>query len=366
MFTAWKRMLIIALLCVCCVSACAETLEPLDMDSFDCGPAPRDEAYTFSDPDDQDGSDSLKQYYKKYSDKNAEVKGFDLCTGYEDESISVKLYHGTYGKTDYVYAHVKISDPSQLRTASANGPFTNNSNATAKGSKMAANVNAVLAINGDYYTKPDKCQVVMRQGKQVRNRADGTKDLLVIDRQGNFTALPESPRDAGSYALDPQRNYYVSPGCTAAKYKEYLQEHQNEMYQVFCFGPVLVQNGVSVISEDYRNGYVGSHNLAQRTAIAQLGPLEYMVIACNGPQSSPKGDMGLTLYEFASICETAGKQLSENGCLLAYNMDGGNSAQMIFKALDTKKGALRYVKVSSPDIGERQLSDILYFATLVK
>ena len=66
MFTAWKRMLIIALLCVCCVSACAETLEPLDMDSYDCGPAPRDEAYTFSDPDDQDGSDSLKQYYKKY------------------------------------------------------------------------------------------------------------------------------------------------------------------------------------------------------------------------------------------------------------------------------------------------------------
>lgn len=308
---AWKRTLIVALLCIFCAAACAETLEPLDMDSCECGPAPKDACY-LSD------------------------------TEYEDESISVKLYYGKYGKTDYVYAHVKISDPSQLRTASANGRFMNNYGGELRGSQIAGNVNAVVAINGDYFTKPDKCQVVMRQGKQIRNKADGTKDLLLIDRQGNFSVLSQ---------------------CTAAAYKAYLQEHQSEMYNVFCFGPVLVQNGESVIPADYKNGYIGAENETQRAAIAQLGPLEYMLIACSGPQSGQ--GVGLKIVDFAALCEMVGKQLNENGCKLAYNLDGGNSAEFIFKA-PNKKGVLKYAKVNSPEIGERFLSDIIYFATLVK
>lgn len=333
MLTAWKRVLIIVLVCVCRIAgACAETLEPLQMDSNAIGPAPKDAAY-ISD------------------------------TEYRDASISVKIYYGNYEETEYVCAHIKISDPSQLRTASANGYFANNSHSEFRGSIIAENVNAVVAINGDYYTKSDQCLVVMRQCKQIRNKANGTKDLLLIDKQGNFSVLPNSPRDADSYVADKQGNWSVQPGCTAADYKAYLQAHQDEMYQVFCFGPVLVQNGESVISTDYLNKYIGSYKHTQRTAIAQLGPLEYMVVACSGPQSGE--DVGLTIFDFASLCELLGKQLSENGCILAYNMDGGNSAELIFKGPD-KNGNLKYMKMNSTDVGERDLSDIIYFATLVK
>ena len=73
---------------------------------------------------------------------------------------------------------------------------------------------------------------------------------------------------------------------------------------------------------------------------------------------------GMTLLEFAQACEASGKKLNENGCVLAFNLDGGNSATLIFKA-QNKKGGLDYVKVNCPEI-ERQLSDIIYFATLVK
>jgi len=135
------------------------------------------------------------------------------------------------------------------------------------------------------------------------------------------------------------------------------------MYQVFCFGPVLVKDGASLIDEEYLNKSIGSQNSAQRSAIAQLGPLEYMLVTCNSSQT--KNNKGMTIFEFASLCEMLGKDLSENGCQLAYNLDGGNSATLVFKAMNAKTGKLSYVKYNCPEI-ERFLGDIIYFATLVK
>jgi exopolysaccharide biosynthesis protein len=136
------------------------------------------------------------------------------------------------------------------------------------------------------------------------------------------------------------------------------------MYQVFCFGPVLVENGVSVIDTAYLNKYIGSQNNAQRTAICQLGELEYMIVCCYGNQT--KGNKGMTIPEFAAVCDMAGRELKpETGCKLAFNLDGGNSTALLFKQLDVKSGKLKYAKVNCPEI-ERFLSDIIYFATLVK
>jgi exopolysaccharide biosynthesis protein len=159
-------------------------------------------------------------------------------------------------------------------------------------------------------------------------------DLLVIDKNGDLTALPK---------------------CTRAQYNDYLDAHESEMYNVFCFGPVLAENGASVIPENYQNGSVGAQNSTQRSAIAQLGPLEYMIITCNGPQTS--GNKGMTIPEFAAVCELSGKKLNENGCLLAFNLDGGNSATMIFHD--------DYYQTYRTRDNERAQSDIVYFATSV-
>ena len=309
---AWKRMIIVALLCTCCFAACAETLEPLDMDSCEPGPVPQDASY-ISD------------------------------TEYQDESISVKLYSGRYAQTDYVCAHVKISHPSQLRTATSNSSFRDTSEGTTRGRIIAEKVNAVVAINGDYFIKTDKCQVVLRQSQQVRNHADGHMDLLVIDMNGDLSVLPN---------------------CTKQYYKEFNDQNRSQLYNIFCFGPMIVQDGVSVIPAGYKNNSIGAQKSTQRSAIAQLGTLEYMLVSTNGPQSP--GNKGMTLEEFAHVCEDAGKRLNENGCRIAYNMDGGNSAAMIFREMDPVKGTLQMKRVNSFDISERHLSDIIYFATLVK
>jgi len=314
--------LLLAVLMLGC--AAAESLEPLPMDDLSYGPEPKDECYL--------------------SDNE-----------YVDESISVKIYEGRYADTDYVYAHVKISHPSQLRTIPAgvykgvkNGSvqrskdYNFKKSSTTRGRFVASAANAVISINGDYFTKSE-CKVVLRMGTQYRNRADGLRDLLIIDKQGNL-----------SYLNAPSQEDYAA----------YYEANKDNLYQVFCFGPVLVENGVSVLPMDYENGYIGAQKAAQRTALCQLGELEYMLVTSYGNQTD--GNKGMTIPEFAKVCEMAGRELNpENGCLLAFNLDGGNSSTMNFKRLDAASGKLKYVKVNCPEI-ERFLSDIIYFATLVK
>ena len=312
-----KRKLLMALMAMvllCQVScAAAMSFEPLPMDVSTGGPVPKDANY-LSD------------------------------TRYEDSSITVQIGTGRYADSEYHYAHVKQTHPSQLRTAPAGMvnslSATFKSSATARGRLVANKVNAVVAINGDYYTKTDKCQVVMRMTNQVRNAARGDMDLLIIDKEGNFAAIKECPKE---------------------NYQEYYALHQERMYQVFCFGPVLVEQGESVIADDYRNGNVGSQNKTQRAGIAQLGELEYLLLTTAGPQS--KNSKGVTIPEFAKLMETIGKELSPTGCQLGFNLDGGNSTTLVFKTPRGTGNKLLYTKINSPEI-ERFLSDIIYFSTL--
>jgi exopolysaccharide biosynthesis protein len=304
-----------ALLMILVLGAAAEGFTPLPMDTYDGGPVPKDEAF-LSD------------------------------TEYQDNSITVKIFKGSYADTDYTYAYVKISDPSQLRTAPAaivNSPKANfRSTSTGRGRYVARAVNAVIALNGDYFTKSDKCQVVMRQTQQVRNNANGAMDVLIIDKKGDFDYIQK---------------------CTKDMYSQYYEAHAQDMYQAFCFGPVMVVDGKSIIAQDYKNGSVGAQNSTQRSAIAQLGTLEYLLVTTEGPQSN--GSKGMSVPELATLCEELGRKFSETGCRVAFNLDGGNSATMNFKQMNAEAGKLLYTKINSPEI-ERFLSDIIYFATLVE
>ncbi len=264
---------------------------------------------------------------------------------YVDSSITVKFYEDQEGYTPYFYAHVKISHPSQFRTAPAgivdNKNSTFRTTTTFAGIAIARTVNAVVAMNGDYHASNAHCHVVLRNGVQSRNQAQITDEMLLVDMNGDFHTLT---------------------GMNKADYKAYYEANKDNMYQILCFGPILCQDGVKVLSDDYRNNSIGSVKQAQRSAIAQIGPLEYLLITCEGPQTHPKA--GMTVPEFAALCEKIGKRFSEKGCLVAYNLDGGNSATIIFKGInqDNKFG---YIKYNFPEVN-RYLSDIVYFATLEK
>ena len=314
-----KTRLLAALLAVCLPAlpafSSAESPTPLDMNSTAIAPAPKDECYL--------------------SDNE-----------YRDETIHVTLSEGDFQGVHYHVAHIRISDPSQLRAvpaAQANNPnasFSPWSTNEASPVRMAQVANAVVAVNGDFISSHRVCQIALRQGQQIRNVSKGLFDVLVIDRSGDFIILP---------------------ACTKEAYAQYYNENAENMYQALCFGPALVMDGKGIITEDYVNEYVIANNQTARAAICQIGPLEYAVVTSDGDVLLNK--FGLTVFDFSLLCEEIGYRFSPEGFRVAYNIDGGNSAALVFKRRD-EEGNLAWQKVNMPERG-RSLADMICFVTLV-
>ena len=243
--------------------------------------------------------------------------------GYQDDSITVKMETREENGVKWRIAYVQVKHPSQLRTATA-GKLT--SSATALPSSMAKAKNAVVAINGDYFSnEPEKTRFEFRQGEQItKNRGDkfsnNIKDVLIIDKNGDFHTFITFPKET----YDAVMNSDI------------------EIVNAFMFGPTLVHEGeVVTISENYGYNPTGDE---PRTAIGQVGPLSYVLVAAEGRTDNSEG---VTQQELADF-------MFGLGCVEAYNLDGGNSSTMIYK------GELYMDKKASK---ERAQSDIIYFAS---
>lgn len=238
---------------------------------------------------------------------------------YEDPSISVKIEKGRMFETNYVVARVKLSNASQIRTAMAQSYY---SPSTLMGTSMAKRTNAVLAINGDFFSGRSGGYVA-RQGKIYRTKCDKQEyDILIIDNQGDLHIL-ERPNNEEVKAFD------------------------DTVVNGFTFGPALVVNGEprSYTAKDVALDCAVEKS-AQRMCLAQVGPLEYLCICSEGPEDP--GSVGMTLNQFIElVCSFEGVQN-------AYNLDGGSSSTMVFKN----------DKINSPNNPKRRpLCDIIYFAS---
>jgi len=246
--------------------------------------------------------------------------GYLSDTEYEDPSISVKLETGRIYDTNYIVARVKIANASQLRTMMASGYY---SPSTLMGTSMANKANAALAINGDFFSSRNGVGYVARQGKVYRTRCNGDYDVLIIDDQGDLHIFKEATN-------------------------EDVNAFQGTVINGFTFGPGLIidgelQTGFGERSTAKENA---ANISAQRMCLAQVGPLEYLCIASEGPEDP--GSVGLTLEQFAELVA------SFEGIQNAYNLDGGSSTTMVFNR----------DKVNSPNNPKRRpLCDIIYFAS---
>jgi len=235
---------------------------------------------------------------------------------YEDPSISVKIEKSRIYETDYLVARVKLANASQIRSTMV-GTYYNNY--TIGGATMAKRANAVLAINGDFFSARNGVGSVIRLGKQYRNKCNGKYDVLIIDDQGDLHILQNATKaDVEAFEGTPINSY--------------------------TFGPGLVINGVK------QTGFVDMDNAAlkeaQRMCLAQVGPLEYLCIASEGPED--KGSVGLTMEQFSELVA------SFEGVQNAYNLDGGSSTTMVFNG----------DKINSPrNPKRRHIADMIYFAS---
>ena len=121
---------------------------------------------------------------------------------YEDPTIKVVIrQYSVERRYDYWIADIEIADASQLRTVSADG-F--DSDGLGPPTIMAEYMNAVLAINGDYFSYKGH-DFVIRQGITYLDHLNATRDILVIDEDGDFHGFISPDRGEIGDTVDGKR-----------------------------------------------------------------------------------------------------------------------------------------------------------------
>ena len=243
-------------------------------------------------------------------------------SGYEDDSIQVALETLEQDGVVWRIARVSVKHPSQLRTGIAGTPRSLRYGLI---SDMAKNQNAVIAINANYLTdQPEKKTFEYRMGEKIRAKSNRTKDLLIIDENGDFHLYMQFNNE---------------------KVIKDMKAKDRQIINAFTFGPALVQDSQLLKLND-KYGY-NPHGDEPRMAIGQMGPLSYVLVLAEGRSSNSKG---VTHKELASF-------MKELGCVHAFNLDGGNSATMVFNG--------SYYQSGRTVSNERAQSDFLYFASAI-
>jgi len=149
--------------------------------------------------------------------KKAAASAITTDTSYSDDNIQVSLTEKTVENTQVYIADITVSSSDYLKTAFAQNTY--GTNVTAKTSVTAANNNAILAVNGDYYGA-NSTGYVIRNGVVYRDtvREDSSNGDLAIYKDGSFKIIYEDEISADQLVKDGVVN-------------------------LLAFGPSLVENG---------------------------------------------------------------------------------------------------------------------------
>ena len=248
-------------------------------------------------------------------------KTLEESNTYDYGSLKIRIDQWCYAykKADlrFFVANIYVDDPSQLLTAFAGEAYS--TEAVEAPRDIAARHDAVLAINGDYYNYKDKTGLVIRNGVLYRDQKT-TRHHLLVYADGTMEALQNFEQGTGET--------YIEAGVV----------------QSFTFGPILVDN--YEITELPKKYYISTKDDIRepRTAIGQVEDGHYVVIVADGRRDG-WSDQGMTLKELQQV-------FVEQGCRVAYNLDGGGSATMVLEGERVNKGSTSR---------ERDVSDIIYF-----
>ncbi len=183
----------------------------------------------------------------------------------------------------------------------------------------------VFATTTDYYIYRIKADyptgIEVRNGEVIFDdphklvNSMPTYETLALYRDGHGESYPNPEKDAASYVADGA-------------------------IQVYTFGPCLVKNGE--LTDYVLNKANSSYN--PRLAIGVVEDGHYVVMLCEGRLKRSKG------VQMAQLA----RMMQDQGCTLAVNMDGGQSAVLAFMGCQ-----LNQVVKSDPN--GREQADILAF-----
>ena len=207
-------------------------------------------------------------------------------------------------------ADIYVRDISSFSAYVENGSYE--SYLTTPALELAELAGAIVSINGDY------CNAQAQSGFFVRNGTAYQQDQL--------------PRcDIAVLYTDGSLETYAPGEYTAEEILE------REPWQLWKFGPELLDENGQPLESFNTSSAIEAAN--PRSALGYYEPGHYCFVVSEGRLSD--GGYGLTMAELARI-------FSDLGCKRAYNLDGGDSACMVFNG-----------KVCNVRSGQRELGDIL-------
>ena len=233
-------------------------------------------------------------------------------------SISIARFENP-GKLVYFVCDVQVKSYEALTTAFVNEKRVS---ATDLMENIAAKNDAVLAINCDFCGDHES-GVIIRNGIKYRAKKTNKLDMLIIDREGNFTL-----------------HYDRSGDDAETLCNELLAQ---DVWQTIEFGPALVENG-EALPLDNKTHVISTRStqLEPRTGIGQIGENHYIVIVVEGRRDGYSD--GISLQGLQQL-------FLQYGARTAINLDGGGSTKLYFYGQ----------VINRPSSPSREVSDALIF-----
>ncbi|WPF81888.1 phosphodiester glycosidase family protein [Sanguibacter sp. 4.1] len=219
-----------------------------------------------------------------YTSDDADISVSTVTTGTGDDTVT------------YYVADVTLTDATVLRSAFAQNAFGENITETT--SDIAADNDAVFAINGDYYGFRDT-GIVIRNG--VVYRDEGARQGLAFYTDGHVEVYDETSTTADQLVADG-------------------------VWNTLSFGPALLEDGqvLAGIDDVEVDTNFGNHSIQgeqPRTAVGVVDDNHLVFVVVDG--RSPGYSAGVTMTGLAEIMQGL-------GATTAYNLDGGGSSTMVF------------------------------------
>lgn len=232
-----------------------------------------------------------------------------------DIQVDIKRYESEPMKLVWFETFIKLTDNTRLTSFLSAGkkPGANMVMPT----QIAKDNQAIVAFSDDFFGYRPAYNIV--PGVIVRDRAI----LYEKTRKPDSKIWP--PLDVIALFEDGSLKTFVSSEHTA---QEYLDMGVIDTY---AFGPIFVRDGQ--LCEDIYNW--SDSDKDPRVVLGMIAPREYCVLTVTGRRSDSVG---------ATIQWTA-RKIKEMGAVEALNLDGGNTACLIF--MDKIINRTEYVKPSS-------------------
>lgn len=242
--------------------------------------------------------------FAKYFSSDGKVHQDDHS--YQSPNIYVDITKKKENGVTYFKTEIYVAELKYFRTSFATGEDTMGS--TEFVHNILQKAGGVVAINADYSIQ--NWGLTIRNGKYFNNK-QSSKDILVMYNDGTMKTF------AGGYDWDEIK--------------------AQDPWQTWGFGPMLLDSDSQPMTKFNTNV---ANYLYPRSAIGCYEPGHYCFITVEGRQ--PGYSEGYNLTQLSQL-------MYNMGCKVAFNLDGGASAQLAFLG-----------ETYSHPCGSRQDADIIY------